>query len=202
MTSNEEKIKAFLNDEKKMKALLNDEEFINKVSSEEATAETYKEEFKKFDIELSDDEANQMKDTIVKIFKTPTEELRDEFLKGVSGGGYDDIDNDNARIGAQVSQGTSSGQLSGTSSSELSEGGIVGAVLGTIGGIAVGVWGITTAGYAIASAVYKKKAEKYRSKDLATANKYLYKSDELRDEALQWATFGKKDYPWRSHYMY
>ena len=161
MTSNEEKIKAFLNDEKKMKALLNDEEFINKVSSEEATAETYKEEFKKFDIELSDDEANQMKDTIVKIFKTPTEELRDEFLKGVSGGGYDDIDNDNARIGAQVSQGTSSGQLSGTSSSELSEGGIVGAVLGTIGGIAVGVWGITTAGYAIASAVYKKKAEKF-----------------------------------------
>ena len=68
MTSNEEKIKAFLNDEEKMKALLNDEEFINKVSSEAATAETYKEEFKKFDIELSDDEANRMKDTIIKIF--------------------------------------------------------------------------------------------------------------------------------------
>ena len=85
---NEEKLKAFFNDKEKVKALANDEEFIDKVSKREATSETYKEEFKKFDIEISEDEAKQIQDTVNKIFETPNEKLLDdEFLEGVVGGG-------------------------------------------------------------------------------------------------------------------
>ena len=141
--SNEEKIKAFLSDEEKVKALLNDEEFISKVSSEEATAETYKEEFKKFDIELSDDEANRIKDTIIKIFKTPTEELNDEFLKDVSGGGVP-TDADKNKMNQQTSQGKSSRGV-----------GVVGAV--GIGTLAVGtLWLASAVGLKIAGKIYSK----------------------------------------------
>ena len=191
MTSNKEKIKAFLNDEKKMEALLNDEEFMNKVSNEEATAETYKEEFKKFDIELSDDEANQIKDTISKIFKTPTEELNDEFLKDVAGGGYDYIDNKN-KMNQQMSQGTSS------------------SVVGVDKAIGIGVaaastlWLASAIGIRIAGKVYEKKADiewdnqekkhwDFKYRDLTTYGKYLNTSEKLNDIAARILTFGAKD---------
>ena len=194
MTSNEEKIKAFLNDEKKMKALLNDEEFINKVSSEEATAETYKEEFKKFDIELSDDEANRMKDTIIKIFKTPTEELTDEFLKDVAGGSvyggsfYKNISNKNKNM---INQPESQGAPQSSSSSGISVEGAIG-----IGAAAVGIaWATSITGFAIAGAIYKQKAVNEWNKgkgrrNYATYKKYVDMSDKLTNILTRIGTFG------------
>ena len=86
MTTNEEKIKAFLNDEEKVRELANDEEFIGKVSGGTATPETYQKEFKKFDIELSDQDATQTKNVVDKVFEKSAEKLDDKFLKEVSGG--------------------------------------------------------------------------------------------------------------------
>ena len=87
MTSKEEKIREFLNSEEKVRALANDEAFIEKVSGGTATPETYQEEFKKFDIELGDQDATQTKNVVDKVFEKSAEKLDDKFLKEVSGGG-------------------------------------------------------------------------------------------------------------------
>ena len=195
MTSNEEKIKAFLNDGKKMKALLNDEEFMNKVSNEEATAETYNEEFKKFDIELSDDEANQIKDIISKIFKTPAEELTDEFLKDVSGGyagpnisNYKLVDNNKMKADNSAPSGKPSSGVN------------VGEVVGIGAAAAVGLaWATSLMGFAIASAAYKHKAADEWHKDWNSNKdasrkykKYSAMGDKLNDIAARILTFGAK----------
>ena len=192
MKSNEEKIKAFLNDEKKMKALLNDEEFINKVSNEEATAETYKEEFKKLDIEFSDDEANRIKDIISKIFKTSAEELTDEFLKDVSGG-FTKYDTNNKYDAPDIKKPMTSSAPSGTPSSGVNFDAVFG-----IGAAAVGIaWATSIVGFAIASAAYRQKAEHERDKDWNSNKdasrkykKYSAMSDKLTNVLTRIATFG------------
>lgn len=83
---NEEKIKAFFNDEEKVKEFMNDEEFINKVSECQATPEIYVEKFKKFGIELSEEEAKAVQETVEKIMEKPVEELDESALKDISGG--------------------------------------------------------------------------------------------------------------------
>lgn len=87
MKNNEEKIKAFLSDEKKVRTLANDDEFIEKVSGGEATPETYQKEFEKFGIRISDQDAAQTKNVVDNIFEKSAENLGDEFLGSVSGGG-------------------------------------------------------------------------------------------------------------------
>ena len=84
--ASKEEIKAFFSDEEKVKALMNDEEFINKISGEQSTPEVYAEEFKKFGLELSEDEAEIIQKTISKIMSTPTDEIDDSFLESVAGG--------------------------------------------------------------------------------------------------------------------
>lgn len=64
MENREEIIKAFVNDKEKVQAIANDEQFVNTVSEGKATPETYKEEFKKFGLVLSDEEATQVADMI------------------------------------------------------------------------------------------------------------------------------------------
>lgn len=98
MKNREEVIKEFLNDKEKLKAISEDEEFISKVSKGKATPETYKEEFKKIGLELTDEEAVQTAETINKIQNTPEEKLpkvlNDLSLENISGGDvYDENDN-------------------------------------------------------------------------------------------------------------
>lgn len=76
MATNQEKIKAFLNDE----------EFIEKVSGGTATAETYREELKKIDVNLSTQEAAEVKKVTDQILHTPEAELTDALLEKVVGG--------------------------------------------------------------------------------------------------------------------
>lgn len=90
MQNREEVIKAFFSDEEKVQAIAKDEEFLNKVSGGEATPETYKEEFKKFGLDLTDEEAAQTEEMVNKIHSTPDEKLpkvlNDLSLESVSGG--------------------------------------------------------------------------------------------------------------------
>ena len=98
MQSREEIIKEFLNDEEKVKVISEDEEFINKVSEGKATPGTYKAEFNKFGLVLTDEEATQVANMISKIHSTPDEKLpevlNDLSLENVSGGNvYEENDN-------------------------------------------------------------------------------------------------------------
>ena len=93
MQTREEVIRAFFDDDEKMKAVANDEEFISKVSEGKATAETYKEEFKKFGLDLTDEEAVQTAKAINKIRNNPPNELNDLSLENI-GGGIDTNDNE------------------------------------------------------------------------------------------------------------
>lgn len=86
MQNREEVIREFLNDKEKIKAISDDEEFISKVSEGKATPETYKEEFKKIGLELTDEESTQVADMIDKIQHTPPEKLEDLSLENISGG--------------------------------------------------------------------------------------------------------------------
>ena len=90
MGNREKAIKAFFDDEKNIKAIASDEEFINKVSGGEAKPETYKEEFKKFGLDLTDEEAAQTAEMINEIRSTPDEKLpeklNDLLLGDISGG--------------------------------------------------------------------------------------------------------------------
>lgn len=87
MKSNEEKVKEFFNDKSKIKGLANDEKFISKVSGGTATAQTYVDEFKKFDINLTKKEAEEISKTTDKILSVPVEKLDDESVADVVGGG-------------------------------------------------------------------------------------------------------------------
>lgn len=93
MENREEIIKAFVNDKEKVQAIANDEQFVNTVSEGKATPETYKEEFKKFGLVLSDEEATQVADMINEIHDTPPEKLNDLSLNNIVGGNYDPNDN-------------------------------------------------------------------------------------------------------------
>ena len=89
MKTREEIIKEFLKDEEKVQAMAKDEEFVIKVSEGKATSETYKEEFKKFGLELTDEEATRTADMIDKIQNNPPEELDDLSLGDITGGNFD-----------------------------------------------------------------------------------------------------------------
>lgn len=86
MANNEEKIKAFFSDSKKVEALTNDEEFIKKVAGGNATYETYKEEFEKLGIPLTQEEAEEIKKATEALLAVPVDELGEDTLKQVSGG--------------------------------------------------------------------------------------------------------------------
>ncbi|MBR2579058.1 MAG: hypothetical protein IKE41_02840 [Clostridia bacterium] len=86
MKSNEEKVKEFFNDKAKIKELVNDEKFISKVSGGKATAETYIDEFKKFDVNLTESEAKKVCKTTDKILTLPVGKLDDESVANVVGG--------------------------------------------------------------------------------------------------------------------
>lgn len=87
MANIEEEIKAFLSDKENIKALMNDEKFMDAVSGGQASPETYKERFKKFGLEFSDDEAKVIQKTVTKAIDTPTEKLDDSLLESITGGG-------------------------------------------------------------------------------------------------------------------
>lgn len=86
MLKSEERIKDFLRNEEKVKALASDEVFIEKVSGGKATPETYAEEFRKLGLELSADEAKEVRKTTMKLLDIPVEELADISLENVAGG--------------------------------------------------------------------------------------------------------------------
>ena len=89
MTISEEKVKEFLGNEENLKAIASDEEFLKKVSGGMATAETYKEEFKKFGIDLSAEEAKKVEEETKKYLSMPPEKLQkltDDALGGIAGG--------------------------------------------------------------------------------------------------------------------
>ena len=86
MANSEEKIKAFFSNEEKVKALVNDEKFIEKFSSSTANAETYKESFGKFGLDLNDNECKEIKESVSKILAIPVEKLNEAKLSDVSGG--------------------------------------------------------------------------------------------------------------------
>ena len=102
MKNREEEIKAFFDDEEKIKAIANDKEFLDKVSGGEATPKTYKEEFKKLGLDLTDEESAQTAEMINEIRSTPDEKLpeklNDLLLGDISGGEEGEFtpeDNDN-----------------------------------------------------------------------------------------------------------
>ena len=89
MAISEEKVKEFLGNEENLKAIASDEEFLKKVSGGMATAETYKEEFKKFGIDLSAEEAKKVEEETKKYLSMPPEKLQklaDDALGGIAGG--------------------------------------------------------------------------------------------------------------------
>lgn len=156
MKNKVEKIKEFMNDQEKLKAFLNDEKFIEKVSKSEATVEIYRKELKKFDLEITEKEAEQIQETVNKIFETPTEKIKleDDFLKEIAGG------KPNAS-----SQGLSPSATAGMSA------GIAAAWLGS---------GI---GCAVAASVYRKKGNKDKFHKCATAAFHILNAPLLPLEA-------------------
>ena len=160
--ANEEKIKAFFNDKEKVKALENDEEFTNKISGGTATAGAYKDEFKKFGLELSDDEAKLVQKTVAKAMDTPTEKLDDSFLESLA-----------------------SGKVTGTDVAAGIGLGVVGIVLA---GIAVELAGI---GMSMAGRVYAAKAKHaYKNNDYEKSDKYLEKANKLDRLGSDTMSFG------------
>lgn len=94
MPTVEEKIKLFFSDTAKVEALIKDTEFMDKVSNGTADTETYKSEFKKLGLELSEDDLEKVKTVVDKIINTPAKELEDISLENISGGlSYDAQDN-------------------------------------------------------------------------------------------------------------
>ena len=83
---NEEKIKAFFNDEEKVKELASDEEFMKKVVNGEVTAEACKEEFEKFGLALSLEEAGEIIESTKKAMSISKEELDDVAAENIVGG--------------------------------------------------------------------------------------------------------------------
>lgn len=89
MRSIDDKFKEFFADTEKVKELAQDEEFISKVSGGRATAQTYLDEFKKFDLDITKSDAEKICDTADKILSVPLDKLDDEALLNVGGGGND-----------------------------------------------------------------------------------------------------------------
>ncbi|MBR2735532.1 MAG: hypothetical protein IKE05_05005, partial [Clostridia bacterium] len=149
MPNKEEQIKEFLKNKEKLKALLNDEEFIDKVSKREATAETYREKFKKLGLEIDDEDAKQIQSTVSKLFEMPTEKIKldDEFLKDIAGGDPPPSYNIDTPGGDDVSS------RRGLSASDKWS-------LGLGIGIPVAAWLVSGVGYAIAASVYRKRKNK------------------------------------------
>lgn len=172
MKSREEQIKKFLSDEKKLKALVNDEAFIDKVSGGCATPEAYQEELKKFGLEISEDEAKQIEDTVNKIFETPTEQLDDDFLKNIAGGV---VSNDNTAI---------NNENENVRAPSSSRGLPTGAVVGLAVGIPVAAWLGSGIGCAIAASVYRKKKNKDKFHKCATAAFHIFNTPFLPIEAI------------------
>lgn len=110
MPNSAEKIKAFFSDEQKIKELTGDEKFIKMVSDESATPEDYQEKFKKLGLDLSLEEAEEIHNTVKKIFETPTEKLTDEFLFNVAGGSPN---NQNEKSGKGLSPSAKIGEAVG-----------------------------------------------------------------------------------------
>lgn len=86
MKNNEEKLREFLNDENKAKKFVNDGEFIGKISGGVVTPQNYIDEFKKFDINLTEDEANEMARSTNKFLSMSDRRIDDEVMSGVVGG--------------------------------------------------------------------------------------------------------------------
>lgn len=70
----------------KLQALLDNEELMSKLSAEGATAKDYVEVFKTSGIELTEEEAQQLKEEVAKIVADPEKALNDEELRNISGG--------------------------------------------------------------------------------------------------------------------
>ena len=86
MKNNEEKLREFLNDQNKAKKFVNDGEFIGKISGGMLTPQDYIDEFKKFDINLTEDEANEMARSTNKFLSMSERRIDDEVMLGVVGG--------------------------------------------------------------------------------------------------------------------
>ncbi len=88
MQNEEKKIGEFLSSEDRVKAFAADSEFINSVAGGTASPDDYAKEFKRFGIELSGSEAEQMKDGVDRIVKAPDGAVEDEALKLIAGGSH------------------------------------------------------------------------------------------------------------------
>ena len=89
MKSNEEKVKEFFSDEKKVEALMQDKNFMDKVSNGTVTAQDYIDEFGKFDIYLTESEAEGISKATDKLLSVPAGKLDDELVSNVVGGTLD-----------------------------------------------------------------------------------------------------------------
>ncbi len=86
MQNMENRVGEFLSSEDQVKALAGDKGFISSVAGGKATSEDYAKEFKRFGIELSDSEAEDMKSGVDKLIKAPSGAVEDEALKLIAGG--------------------------------------------------------------------------------------------------------------------
>lgn len=87
MEKQEEKFKKFFSDESKIKEFLNDEEFAEKVSGGAATEQTYIDEFKKFGLNITGAEAEEISKTANKLLSV--QKLDDETISNITGGKVD-----------------------------------------------------------------------------------------------------------------
>ena len=90
MKSNEEKVKEFFSDEKNVEKLMQDKDFMDKVSNGTVTAQDYIDEFGKFDINLTENEAEGIFKVTDKLLSVPAGKLDDELVSNVVGGTLDD----------------------------------------------------------------------------------------------------------------
>lgn len=74
-------------DSEKIKALLDNEELMKKLSIENSAPLDYVEAFKTAGVELSEEEAQQIKERVAQAVANPDKVLRDAELESVSGGG-------------------------------------------------------------------------------------------------------------------
>ncbi|MBR2578593.1 MAG: hypothetical protein IKE41_00430, partial [Clostridia bacterium] len=141
----------------------------------EATAETYREKFKKLGLEIDDEDAKQIQSTVNKIFEMPTEKIKldDDFLKNVAGGNdspsYEDID-------------TPGGDEPASSDKQALAWGIGGSV-------AAAAWLFSGVGCAIAASVYRKQKDKEKFHKCATASFHILNAPLLPVEVAAGVAF-------------